>query len=229
MLIYILGAVALVLLVVLYRKSRSRKAFYGFTATIALAGALAFFLFPAPKAADPPASYARAEEQQIFSRWYAEYQREMIELDQNWQLYHQILASYQEGETSLESVYLRLAQLEENETALIVRIEGNKIPLELSSYPYDLSASIQQKTLDYARAQCLTITLTKQAADPQKERLEEKPQNGTAGDAEESIRARLESIMLKNSPAALFTAEETTALRSFLALPEEETSEETEE
>ena len=74
MIIYSLGALALILLFILYKKTRSRKAFYGFALTIALAGAIAYFAWPAAQAPQEGITdeqrYAIMQEQQVFAAWY---------------------------------------------------------------------------------------------------------------------------------------------------------------
>ena len=68
-----------------------------------------------------------------------------------------------------------------------------------------------QKTKAYAEAQQKTITLTRAASDPQ--RL-------TTDDQEEQSR-QLQTVMEKESPVGLFTAEEIAQIQANLAISEE--------
>lgn len=216
MTIYILGAAAIILLIILYRKTRSRKAFYGFTLTILLAGAIAYFAWPA---AQPPQEdlseeqrYAIMQEQQVFAAWYEDYQRDLNELDRNWQWYHHILESFKEDNISLQTVYTRLKQLELDSIQLRDRMAARKVPLELSDYTYDQTAQLLAKTNDYINAQYRTIALTKAAADP--------ALMPTKDQAEQS--RLLQTVMIRESPVRLFVAEEIEAIRHQLELPKEQ-------
>ena len=218
MTIYILGAAAIILLIILYRKTRSRKAFYGFTLTILLAGAIAYFAWPA---AQPPQEdlseeqrYAIMQEQQVFAAWYEDYQRDLNELDRNWQWYHHILESFKEDNISLQTVYTRLKQLELDSIQLRDRMAARKVPLELSDYTYDQTAQLLAKTNDYINAQYRTIALTKAAADP--------ALMPTKDQAEQS--RLLQTVMIRESPVRLFVAEEIEAIRHQLELPKEQST-----
>lgn len=218
MLIYALGALALGLLFLLYKKTRNPKAFYGFAGTILLAGAAAYFAWPAAR---PPAEemsqqqrYELMHEQQVFALWYEDYQKDLNELDRNWQWYHHILESFKEDNISLQTIHARLKQLELDSNQLKERMAGRKPPLELSDYTYDQTAQLLDKTNDYVEAQCRTISLTRAAADPALM---------PATDQQEQSRL-LQTVMLKESPVKLFIADEVSAIRQQLELPKESAS-----
>ena len=216
MTIYILGATALVLLFILYRKTRSRKAFYGFTLTIALAGAIAYFAWPAPQPPQEGLSeeqrYALMQEQQVFAAWYKDYQKDLNELDRNWQWYHHILESFKEDNISLQTLHARLKQLELDSTQIRDRMAARKPPLELSDYTYDQTTQLLKKTNDYINAQYRTIALTRAAADP--------ALMPTDDQAEQS--QLLQTVMIRESPVKLFIADEIQAIRQQLELPKEQ-------
>ena len=156
--------------------------------------------------------YAIMQEQQVFAAWYENYQRDLNELDRNWQWYHHILESFKEDNISLQTVYTRLKQLELDSIQLRDRMAARKVPLELSDYTYDQTAQLLAKTNDYINAQYRTIALTKAAADP--------ALMPTKDQAEQS--RLLQTVMIRESPVRLFVAEEIEAIRHQLELPQEQ-------
>ena len=218
MIIYSLGALALILLFILYKKTRSRKAFYGFTLTIALAGAIAYFAWPATRSSQEVMSqqqrYALVQEQQVFAAWYEEYQKDLNELDRNWQWYHHILESFKEDNISLQTLHVRLKQLELDSNQVKERMAGRKPPLELSDYTYDQTTQLLEKTNDYVNAQCRAISLTRAASDPALM---------PAADQQEQSQL-LQTVMIKESPVKLFIADEVSAIRQQLELPRDSNS-----
>lgn len=216
MFIYILAAAAVILLIALYRLTgRSRKAFYGFCACLVLAGAIAYGAWPQRDQAPQPLTSAQQSElalqQHIFAAWYKDYQKDLTELDHNWQWYHHILESFKADNISIQTAHIRLTQLDRDSAQLAARIRAHAAPLELSGYCYDLTSAVVAKTADYADAQHRTIALTRAAADPAR-----MPAADQAGQSR-----LLQAVMLRESPVALFTAEEITAIREQLALPKE--------
>ena len=217
MFLYVLAILAIILLILLYRKVGKRKTvFYGFCATILFAGGIAYFMWPRTHAEPEPAMteaerYELAQQQQVFAAWYAAYQKDLTELDRNWQWYHHILESFKAGNIDLQTVHMRLTQLELDNAQLKARMEAHVAPLELNGYCYDQVNELIRKTNAYMAAQHRTVTLTRAAAEPSKMQTD---------DHDEQSRL-LQTVMLRESPVALFTAEETMNLREQLAPPEE--------
>lgn len=215
MIIYVLGIVATILLFILYKKTRSRKAFYGFTLTILLAGTIAYFAWPSSQLPQESISeeqrYALMQEQHIFATWYEGYQKDLNELDRNWQWYHHILESFKEENISLQTLHARLKQLELDSSQLKDRMAARKPPLELSDYAYDQTAQLLKKTNDYIDAQYRAIALTRAASDP--------ALMPTSDQQEQS--QLLQTVMIKESPVKLFIADEVQAIRQQLELPKE--------
>ena len=114
--------------------------------TIALAGAIAYFAWPAAQSPQEGITdeqrYAIMQEQQVFAAWYESYQKDLNELDRNWQWYHHILESFKEDNISLQTVYSLLKQLEQDSNQLRDRMAARKVPLELSDYTYDQTAQL---------------------------------------------------------------------------------------
>ena len=221
MLIYIGAVVAVLLLALLYHYIPSRKIFFCFFLVLCAASAIVFFAWPSPHhnndiAISQEEREERQQQQQIFAVWYEGYQKDIDDLDHNWQQYHKILSDFHDDIISIQTTYLRLAQLEKDSQALEDRIAGRTPPLELNDYCYDQSIELVRKTHDYADAQHRAIALTRAAADPANLRTD---------DQEEQSRM-LQAVMIRESPSALFVADEIAAIRGYLALPEETTDDE---
>ncbi|SFT50793.1 hypothetical protein SAMN02910356_00864 [Selenomonas sp. GACV-9] len=214
MILYILSAAALILLVLLYRCLPNKKIFYWFCLTLAVAGGIVYFLWPAKEPAPAVMSEEEInyhlEQQQIFATWYAGYQRDISELDRNWQWYHQILENFKQDNISIQTTYVRLKQLDQDSQQLRDRISHNAPPVTLNDGCYDLLIEVMKKTTNYADAQYRTIALTKAAADPA---------NLRSNDQAEQSRM-LQSIMIRESPAGLYTAKEIAAIRDYLDVQE---------
>ena len=214
MLVYLFALLLLALLVLLYRYLPNRRVFACFCLTLALAGLITYTCWPRTQ---PTAELSEEErydiqqQQQIFAAWYGKYQKDLKQLDHNWRWYHQILEDFKEDNISIQTAYVRLKQLEEDEKALTARIGASAPPLELHDNFYDLTASIVQKTKSYAEAQQKAITLTRAASDPQR----------MPTDDQEEQNRLLQTVMEKESPVGLFTAEEIAEIRNGLAIPDE--------
>ena len=129
MLIYIGAAIAVVLLALLYHYIPSRKIFFAFFFVLCAASASVFFAWPSPhRNGDAVISQEMREErqqqQQIFAGWYKDYQKDLEDLDRNWQRYHKILADFKADIISIQTAYLRLSQLEKDSQALDTRVLG---------------------------------------------------------------------------------------------------------
>ena len=213
MILYLLAAILVVLLILLYRYLPNKRIYACFCVTLAVLGVLCYIFFPRTsqtEAMTEEQKYDILQQQQIFATWYAGYQKDVKDLDHNWRWYHQILEDFKEDNISIQTAYVRLKQLEEDEKALTSRIADSAPPLELHDNFYDLTASIVQKTKAYAEAQQKAITLTRAASDPQR----------MPTDDQEEQNRLLQTVMEKESPVGLFTAEEIAEIRSGLAIPE---------
>lgn len=80
------------------------------------------------------------------------------------QRYHKILADFKADIISIQTAYLRLAQLEKDSQALDTRIAGRTPPLALNDFCYDQSIELVRKAHAYADAQHRAIALTRAAA-----------------------------------------------------------------
>ena len=214
MVLYLLAAILVVLLILLYRYLPNKRIYACFCVTLAVLGVLCYLFFPRTsqnEAMTEEQKYDILQQQQIFATWYAGYQKDVKDLDHNWRWYHQILEDFKEDNISIQTAYVRLKQLEEDEKALTSRIGSSAPPLELHDNFYDLTTEIVQKTKAYAEAQQKAITLTRAASDPQR----------MPTDDQEEQNRLLQTVMEKESPVGLFTAEEIAEIRNGLAIPDE--------
>lgn len=213
MLFFYMGTVVFcVLLILLAHYAPRRRFFLVSVLVLAAIGGLTYTLWPAHEE-KPTISAAELEQheqqQQIFAGWYADYQKDLGELDRNWTQYHHILEDFKEDNISIQTTYLRLNQLEEESRRTQEHIAQHNPPLALNNECYDQLAVVVRRTNDYAAAQHRAIALTRAAADPATLR---------SNDQEEQSRL-LQMVMIRESPAGLFTAPEISRIRELLATP----------
>lgn len=190
----------------------NRKIILVFVATITCA--LAFFSFstPTPESTlSETEKRQRQQEQQIFSDWYEDYVSNLEQLDFNWKQYHRILGDIRDEIIDSDTAFSRLAALNEKQSQRIEQIRQLVPPQKLRQELYDLTSSIYHKQLKYAAAQKAAIDLCTAAADPE----------NITNETDEDISRKLDEICVAQSPPALFTAEEISAIRDYLALPDE--------
>ncbi len=216
MLVYLLALLCLALLALLYHYIPNRKIFGCFCLTLLLVAGIAYFANQR-QSNQPVMSEARKyelqQQQKIFTDWYAEYQKNVDEMDHNWQWYHNILENFKEQNIDIQTAYVRLKQLEEDSRLLRDRVYGLTPPQELGDECYDLCIALNQKAAGYIDAQCRTITLSRAASDPV---------HILTDDPAEQSRA-LQQIMIRESPEELFIADEISGIRNQLAIPEDDT------
>lgn len=180
-------------------------------ATLLVLGALSAFL---PGPAEEPISQeernARLVQQQLVADWHKRYQRTIDTLDHTWKQYHLVLADFNEENIDLEDAHLRLLRLQKQSSDTCDALIAAEPPAGLQADNYALVLAVIQKTRAYANAQRHTIQLTAAAADPEQQ-FSELP-------GEQS--RTLQEIMIRESPAGLFTANEISALRNNVAVPD---------
>ena len=216
--LYFLLAVIAVLLILLHHYIPRKRVFWTFFAVLLLTGGASWYLYPRQEP-PPPLTQAERDElaaqQEIFAAWYRDYQKQVDQLDNNWQRYHHILENFKEDNISIQTAYVRLTQLEKDSGELRERIARHTPPRELSDANYDLVTGITVKTNAYAEAQYRTIALSKAAADPA---------NIRSDDREEQSRM-LQSRMNRGSPTGRVRSSEVSALRAKGTLAAEEETE----
>ncbi len=214
MLVYFLLFVCLLLLGLLYRYIPNRRVFWYFCLTLGLVAGIAWLAnrppAPAPKMTEAE-KYAMLQQQKIFIDWYAGYQKNIDQLDHNWQWYHNILENFKAGNIDIQTAHVRLNQLDGDARLLRDQLRDSSPPQELNDACYDLCIELNRKTADYADAQYRAITLCRAASDPIHLQTD---------DPQEQSRS-LQEIMIRESPSGLFTAGEILSIRTQLSIPED--------
>ena len=107
MILYILGIAAVILLALLYRYLPNKKIFTCFCICLAAAGAIVYHFWSVPPTEPAVMTeeerYELQQQQQIFADWYVGYQRDIDELDRNWQWYHHIIEDFKEDNISIQT------------------------------------------------------------------------------------------------------------------------------
>lgn len=206
--IYLLAIAAGVALVLLYKFSSTPKNFIIIcTLVISVFGASAFIRIQ--QLEQEQISRAQLEElqeqQKIFGEWYAAYQKHIDRLDRNWQSYHNIIDGLQSVDAqtfNAEATNARLKDLEQDAVDEQVQIHMLTAPQGLDSEICARVDAVIKKTQLYAEAQTRTISLSENAAVPPVDL--------------DTLRLRLNDIMIRESPEGLFTAQEISAIRAAL-------------
>ena len=123
----ILLTAALVSIVVLYKFLPNRKVFVCFCASMMLmflAGAFFGLQTKSDSSIDEAQRDARLRQEKFFIDWYSEYQRDIEQLDRNWQLYHSLVDGYREGKSDLVDTFERLQELDPDDE-LFLKDTGN--------------------------------------------------------------------------------------------------------
>lgn len=205
--IYLIVIAAAVTLALLYKFSPSRKTFVIICAV--LLAVFATSVFVSERQQQEKLSREQLEEllerQKIFGDWYAAYQKDIDSLDRNWQSYHNIidgLKSVDAQNFNAEALHMRLKDLELDSVEEQLKIHMLAAPSRLDAESRELVELVIRKTQKYVDAQTKTISLSAKASVPPVEL--------------ESLKARLQDIMIRESPEGLFTAQEISAIRSTL-------------
>ncbi|MBR1579059.1 MAG: hypothetical protein IJ668_00945 [Selenomonadaceae bacterium] len=207
----ILLTAALVSIVVLYKFLPNRKVFAYFCASMVLmflAGAFFGLQAKSDSSIDDEQRNVRLNQEKFFIDWYTQYQKDIEQLDRNWQLYHSIVDSYKTYKADLSSTYERLQELEREELLEQIHIHTLQPPPELDAECSELVGQVIKKTQLYVDAQTQTISLTKNAANPEFIAVED----------HNELSRRFQDIMIRESPVGLFTASEISALREYFAV-----------
>ena len=207
----ILLTVALVSIVVLYKVLPNRKVFFYFCVSMLLmfcAGAFFGLQAKSDSAVDEAQRGERLRQEKFFIDWYSQYQKDIEQLDHNWQLYHSIIDAYEHEKSDLPNTFNRLQELEREVLIEQVHIHALQPPPELNAECNELVGRVIRKTQLYVDAQAQTITLTRIAANPDSFSTED----------HQSLSRQFQDIMIRESPVGLFTATEISALRDYFAV-----------
>lgn len=207
--LYIILILAAAALIALYKFLPNRKIFICFCATLVIVFCISAFI---QMQTNRQEVITRAqmedirEQQKIFGEWYAAYQKDIDHLDRNWQLYHSIIETLKTTEIYEYSTYEQLLELEEDALEEQKKIHALKVPDNLNSDSAILLNEIIRKTRLYVDAQTKTISASRIAADPENFKDLEK------------LNKIIKDIVIRESPAGLFTASEVAAIRESLTV-----------
>lgn len=211
---YIFFAAAVIILIALYRFFPNKKIFSGFLISIILIFGISAFI-QNKKAEQEIITREQIEEirtqQKIFGEWYADYQKDIEQLDRNWQLYYNIVESLKTAEVYEYSTYEQLKELEWLAIDEQVRVYNLSVPREFDEECSLLLSEVINKTKIYSDAQVKVITSVCAAANP------EDVENFDL----QIFNRKIKDITIRESPAGLFTAIEISAIRDRLTVPEE--------
>ena len=205
--IYLILIAAVVTLALLYKFAPSRKTFLIICAVLMAVFVASVFISECQQ--QEKLSRAQVEEllerQKVFGDWYAAYQKDIDSLDRNWQSYHNIidgLKNIDEQNFNAEAFHMRLLDLEQESIDEQLKIHMLAAPSKLDEESREQVELIIRKTQKYVDAQTQTISLSAKAATPPVEL--------------ESLKLKLQDIIIRESPEGLFTAQEISAIRSTL-------------
>ena len=207
----ILLTAALVSMVVLYKFLPNRKVFVYFCASMLLmffAGAFFGLQAKSDSAINEEQRDARLRQEKYFIDWYSQYQKDIEQLDRNWQLYHSLVDNYKSDKADLVSTFERLQELEREMLDEQIHIHTLQPPPELDPECVTLVEQVIRKTQLYVDAQMQTISLTRTAANPE----------AILSEDHNALSKRFQDIMIRESPVGLFTASEISALRDYFAV-----------
>ena len=201
-------------MILLYRFLPNRKIFiYLCVLMIFVFGASAFFQYKLSQ--EQMITREQIEEiraqQKIFADWYAAYQKDIEQLDRNWQVYYQIVETLKSAEIYEYATYEQLRELEWAAVDEQVKIYNLNVPPELDAESHELLAQVIQKTKNYSDAQVKVISTVCTAANPE----------GVENFDLQALNKKIKDITIRESPAGLFTAAEISAIRDKLIVPEE--------
>lgn len=195
-------------LVVLYRALPNRRVFAYFCISLVVVFVIAGLVTRTQQPQEPKPEAERqivAQQQAVFIGWYTEYQKDIDQLDRNWQLYHNIIESFTAESIEVETLHERLERLESEARIEQVQIYTLKAPAGLGEECNVWIEQILRKTRDYTDAQTQTIALSKAAAEAEAFQV---------ATHEEQVHM-LQNIMIREAPTGLFTASELSSILKY--------------
>ena len=149
------------------------------------------------------------QQQQIFSDWYADYQKDIDRLDRNWQIYFDFVETLKNAEIYERTAYEQISDLEVEVIDEQIKIHNLQVPPELDEDCKIILHELIRKTQNYSDAQAKVVTAVKNLANPE-----------TVKDLND-LRQKIKNITVREVPEGLFTAEEISEIRDKLIIPEE--------
>lgn len=206
-----LAIATIISLAILYKFLPNRKIFIYFCLSLLIVFTIAGLI---ARSQQPQQTINEAErlvlqqQQQAFTNWYGEYQKDIDQLDRQWQQYHNIIENFTAEDMDIDTLYEQLADLENEAHIEQVHIYTLKVPPETGEQCSQLIDSILKKTQRYADAQIQTIAMSKAVINT------ESFNNATH---EEQVHL-FQDIIIRDAPIGLFTANEISAILNYFAL-----------
>ena len=180
---------------------------------IAILSVFLFFFSPLTKGNSPDPTPEMKEqillEQINVSTWYTGYKKDINQMDLNWQQYHKNMNAFYNDEISIETLSMRLFELEKSTNLYKQKYTDFLPPTDLRT---DTEATITQiitKTKNYATQQDTVI----------KKSLELISSTNQKTNTHQQIVQSLEKIMILNSPTTLDISTEISQIKSSLTIP----------
>lgn len=212
--IYILFITAIMALIALYKFFPTRKIFAVFCLILVFIFGVSAFIHH-KKNEQEIITREQIElirkQQDIFGEWYTNYQKNIDQLDRNWQLYYHIVDTLKNAEVYEYTTYEQLKELEWLAIDEQVKIYNLEVPPELDDECHILLSAVIHKTKIYSDAQVRIISLVCAVANPD---------NAEDFDLAE-VNRKIKDITIRESPAGLFTAAEISEIRDKLTVPGE--------
>ena len=209
-----LAAATIVSLAILYKFLPNRKIFIYFCLSLVVVFAIAGFIARSqqPQQTMNEAERLLLQQQQLaFTNWYSEYQKDIDQLDRQWQLYHNIIDNFTADNIGVDTMYEQLADLETEAHIEQVHIYTLKVPPEAGEQCSQWIDTILKKTQHYADAQTQTIAMSKAVIDTE-----------SFANSTHLEQAHLfQDIIIREAPIGLFTANELSEILNYFSLPED--------
>ena len=207
-----LAIATIISLAILYKFLPNRKIFIYFCLSLLMVFTIAGLI---ARSQQPQQTINEAErlvlqqQQQAFTNWYGEYQKDIDQLDRQWQQYHNIIENFtSDDDMDIDTMYEQLADLETEAHIEQVHIYTLKVPPETGEQCGQLIDSILKKTQRYADAQIQTITMSKAVINTE---------SFNKATHEEQVHL-FRDIIIRDAPIGLFTANEISAILNYFAL-----------
>lgn len=123
---------------------------------------LSTYLFSPPKedspnTLTPEQQNSIRQEQMHIAAWYTDYKKDIEQMDMIWQQYHKTINSFRNDEISIQTVYLRLFELEKKTNFYKAKYKSPQLPTNLSKENENLLNTIIAKTHHYAEQQDIVL------------------------------------------------------------------------
>ena len=205
-------------LAVLYKFLPNRRIFIYFCMSLVVVFAIAGFIARSQqpqKTINAEERHILQQQQERFTAWYSEYQKDIDKLDRNWQLYHSIVEDFTADAIDVNTMYERLSDLETEARIEQVHIYTLKAPPEVGTECTRLIDIILKKTQSYVDAQTQTIAMSKAVIESE----------AFPNASHEEQTHLFQDIIIREAPVGLFTADELSAILQYFTLPEDFTKE----